>query len=49
MKKIVTLLNCIVLSSIMSTAFSQVIDVKLKPHTVTKRSCGLWRETFQWF
>ena len=31
MKKIVTLLNCIVLSSIMSTAFSQVIDVKLKP------------------
>ena len=31
MKKIVTLLNCIVLSSIMSTAFSQVVDVKLKP------------------
>ncbi len=31
MKKIVTLLNCLVLSSIMSTAFSQVVEVKLKP------------------
>lgn len=31
MKKIVTFLNCIVLSSIMSAAFSQVVEVRLKP------------------
>ena len=31
MKKIVTFLNCIVLSSILSAAFSQEVEVKLKP------------------
>lgn len=31
MKKIVTFLNCLVLSSILSAAFSQEVEVKLKP------------------